>query len=356
MDAYKVTKNSAEIFQKGIYLWSENHPRPMPWKGEKDPYKIWVSEIILQQTRVEQGRAYYERFIKSFPTIKKLAEATIDKVLKLWEGLGYYSRARNLHETAKMIVTIYNGQFPKGFEEILQLKGIGIYTASAIAAFAFDLLYAVLDGNVHRIFSRYLGIKKSMTSSLDKKYFQSIADQFLDKKSSGKYNQAVMDFGAMCCLPKNPMCSKCPLRKSCFAIKNNLLGELPIPKTQLKKRIRYFHYFIIVNNNKIYVNKRLENDIWKGLYEFPLIETSNKKFPHLEKDWILELSGSKRLKTILSGKQVLSHQLIHTYFYIAEGKIKSKKFRLISFNQFSKLAFPVVIKKNRAFIKSQVQL
>jgi A/G-specific adenine glycosylase len=208
----------------------------MPWKGEKDPYKIWLSEIILQQTRVEQGLPYYKQFIQSFPTVHHLAKAPLQKILKHWEGLGYYTRARNLHESARHISLVLAGSFPATFDEIKKLKGVGAYTAGAIASFAYDLPFAVLDGNVHRILSRYLGIKKTIQNNADKQYFQTIADQLLDVTRPGQYNQAIMDFGAMCCIPKLPLCTICPLQKTCFAFNQNKIEAFPLPKKRLLKR------------------------------------------------------------------------------------------------------------------------
>jgi len=343
MQEYKVKKKSAEHFQKGIYTWSEKNPRPMPWKNEKDAYKIWISEIILQQTRVNQGWEYYNRFVKSFPDIKTLASADLEKVLKIWEGLGYYSRARNLHFTATTIWEKYNGQFPSQYSDVIALRGVGEYTASAILSFAFNQPYAVLDGNVHRIFSRYLGIPISMQSKAAKCFFQKIAYDYLEKTQPAKYNQAIMDFGAMCCTPKNPSCSTCPINKNCIAYKKEKVAELPPPKTQSKKRVRHFHYFLVHEKNKIAINKRVGKDIWKGLYEFPMIELKSKKKPS-ESDFRKLRLPNVKSRIILKDKHVLSHQIIHLYFYILAGHTNIKS---VTPGQLNKLPLPQALAKHK---------
>lgn len=346
MQEYKVKKNSAEHFQKGIYTWAEKNPRPMPWKNEKDPYKIWISEIILQQTRVSQGWEYYNRFVRSFPNVKSLATADLEKVLKLWEGLGYYSRAKNLHFTATTILEKYNGHFPSDYHDVISLKGIGEYTASAIMSFAFDQPYAVLDGNVHRIFSRFLGLPVLMQSKSTKDFFQKIANQFLDTSNPGKYNQAIMDFGATCCTPKNPDCTSCPINNYCIAYSGDKVASLPPPKTQSKKKSRHFHYFVFYEKNKIAINKRTKKDIWNGLYEFPLIETNSKKIPsdsEIEKIGMLKVN----LKAKLKSKHILSHQIIYLYFYILTGHTK---FKTVTLSHFNQLPMPQALVKQKAEI------
>ena len=221
----------------------------MPWKGEKNPYLIWLSEIILQQTRVEQGLPYYERFRENYPTVTDLANAPEDEVMKLWEGLGYYSRARNLHATAKMIDQEMDSIFPTTHAEILKLKGVGPYTAAAIASFAYNLPHAVVDGNVYRVLSRFFGIETPIDSTSGKKEFAQLAQDLIDKKQPGNYNQAIMDFGATHCMPKKPKCSQCLLRKNCKALLNNKVTSLPIKIKKIKKQTRYFNY-LVINQNK----------------------------------------------------------------------------------------------------------
>lgn len=305
-------------FTKKLLAWFGKNHRPMPWKGEKNPYLVWLSEIILQQTRVAQGLPYFERFKAAYPTITDLANAPEDEVLKLWEGLGYYSRARNLHFTAKDIRDNYEGVFPTEYEDILKLKGVGTYTAAAIASFAYDQPYAVLDGNVFRVLSRYLGIKEPIDTTTGKKIFTKLSQELLAKKRPADYNQAIMDFGATQCVPTNPNCKICPLVKSCVAHKEGWINELPIKSKKLKKRSRFFHYLIINNGNKIWIRKRTEKDIWQGLYEFPLLETDKlleRKTLKRNKEY-QKIIPSEAVITRVSTpfKQQLTHQRINALF------------------------------------------
>ena len=245
----------------------------MPWKGESDPYRIWLSEIILQQTRVEQGWAYYERFIKQFPTVHHLANASPQEVYKLWEGLGYYTRCKNLHETARKISGELKGQFPATYDDIRQLKGIGPYTAAAIASFAFGLPYAVVDGNVQRILSRYFGITTPVDTSEGKKLYAELAQSLLDTRNPAKYNQAIMDFGAVICKPQKPMCLQCVQRKDCQAYQLNCVNDLPVKEKSLVKKTRWFNYFILELHNEVFIQQRNGKDIWTNLYEFLLHES-----------------------------------------------------------------------------------
>ena len=300
-----------------LLLQWNNHKntRKMPWKGEKDPYKIWLSEIILQQTRVEQGWKYYDKFIATFPDINKLATARDEKIYKLWEGLGYYSRCKNLIETARFISKKLNGKFPDEFEDILSLKGIGNYTASAIASFAYNLPYAVVDGNVFRVLSRVFGIKKPIDSRDGKKVFSQLAFELLDKNHPGIYNQALMDFGAVVCKPQNPICNNCVLRDHCFAFKNDLVNKLPIKEKRVKITTRWFNYLVIMYDEKIYIRKRAGNDIWKNLHEFALIETNADSSPKrllakAEKEKILKKDSYKVVSISPLYSQQLSHQKI----------------------------------------------
>ncbi len=291
----------------------------MPWKGEKDPYRIWISEIILQQTRVEQGLAYYLRFIKNFPRIQDLAKATDEKVFKLWEGLGYYSRCRNLLSTARFISNTLNGQFPSTYEDILALKGVGPYTAAAISSFAFNLPHAVIDGNVFRVLSRLTGISQAIDSAEGKKKFTSIANEWLDKKQPGKYNQAIMDFGATICKPQSPLCEDCPFQSVCFAYQNELINVLPVKAKKQKLKSRFFYYFILNYKKQKAVRLRDKKDIWQGLYEFPLIEmaapASQDELLAIAKKnkWLIK--GKYELLSISSTfKQLLSHQKLEGKF------------------------------------------
>ena len=319
----------------------------MPWKGEKNPYKIWLSEIILQQTRVEQGLKYYEKFITVFPDINKLAAAKDEKIYKLWEGLGYYSRCKNLIETARFISKKLNGKFPGTFEDMLSLKGVGNYTASAIASFAYNLPYAVVDGNVFRVLSRVFGVKKPIDSTEGKRLFSQLAFELLDKKQPGVYNQALMDFGAVICKPQNPLCHNCVLKDHCFAYKKGLVNKLPVKEKKIKITTRWFNYLVIGYNDKIYVHKRISNDIWRNLHEFVLIETSTdvsakKVLAKAEKEKILKKDSYKVVSISPLYTQQLSHQKINGRFI--EIAIKKEfvlpGFKLVSLKQLSRHAFP----------------
>lgn len=244
----------------------------MPWKGEKDPYKIWLSEIILQQTRVEQGRAYYNKFIAQFPSVHDLAAASEQNVFKLWEGLGYYSRCKNLIASAKFISEELGGRFPDTYNEIRALKGIGPYTAAAIASFAFDKPHAVVDGNVIRVLARFFGISTPAGNIAGKKLYSLLAEALLDKEQPAIYNQAIMDFGAMICKPQQPLCAICVQQHQCEAFKRNLTNLLPVKEKAPQKKLRWFYYFIIEHNSQLYIRKRSGKDIWQNLYEFVLLE------------------------------------------------------------------------------------
>ncbi len=259
-----------------MHWHATGNDRQMPWKGEKDPYKIWLSEIILQQTRVEQGWAYYEKFITHYPTVNLLAEAKDDEVFKHWEGLGYYSRCKNLLATARIIAGQFDGKFPNLYEDILQLKGIGPYTAAAIASFAFNLPYAVVDGNVYRVLARFFGITVPSDTTEGKKIFTSLAATCMDSKQPGQYNQAIMDFGATVCTPANPVCHNCPLKKKCVAFEKNIVATLPVKTKQLLKRNRWFTYFMIEWDGQLLVRKRTDKDIWQSLHDFFLDESSGE--------------------------------------------------------------------------------
>lgn len=268
----KIT-TAQKYFVTNLLQWNRNdNTRLMPWKGEKDPYKIWLSEIILQQTRVEQGLDYYNNFIRTFPTIHKLSAASETKIFKLWEGLGYYSRCKNLIATAKYIDIQLHGKFPDKYDAILALKGIGPYTAAAISSFAFNLPHAVVDGNVFRVLARYFGIYTASDSTTGKKQFTLLANELLDKKEPGIYNQALMDFGAVICKPKLPLCINCALNKNCNAFVNNAVQQLPVKDKSILKKTRFFYYLLIELDEKVYVRKRCSKDIWENLYEFFLIE------------------------------------------------------------------------------------
>jgi A/G-specific adenine glycosylase len=294
--------------------------REMPWKGEKEPYRIWLSEVILQQTRVDQGWAYYEKFISAFPTIHDLANAPEQQVFKLWEGLGYYNRCRNLIATAKTISINLNGQFPSTYDDILALKGIGPYTAAAIASFAFDLPHAVVDGNVTRVLARYFGITTPIDSSPGKKEFAAIAMDLLDPLQAGAYNQAIMDFGATVCTPRNPQCSSCVQQTSCVAWQQGTMEQLPVKAKTIRKKQRCLYYFIVETpEDQVYIRRRTGKDIWEGLYEFILYETTEAVWPGeiLQSDFARQLFDGQALTVrYISNvyRQELSHQSLQGQF------------------------------------------
>lgn len=255
-----------------IEQWYNQHKRALPWRQTTNPYYIWLSEIILQQTRVEQGRAYYERFVQTFPTVQDLASASEESVLLLWQGLGYYSRARNLHKAAQQIASL--GAFPSDYKDILSLPGVGPYTAAAIASFAFGQPYAVLDGNVFRVLSRYFGIETPIDSTEGKKEFTALANELLDHKRPSLYNQAIMDFGAVVCKPSGAECTGCPLCDTCLAFAQERVQQLPVKGKKMVQRVRHFSYvYVCTSDGEVLINRRESSDIWKGLYQFPLLET-----------------------------------------------------------------------------------
>lgn len=270
-----MNEDDVSFFRRGLLGWAARNPRPMPWKGEKDPYKIWLSEVILQQTRVEQGMPYYEKFVKAYPDARALAGAPEDEVLKMWEGLGYYSRARNLLNAARYIADERNGVFPDKYEDIRALKGVGDYTAAAIASFAFNLPYPVVDGNVYRVLSRYFALDAATDLSSSKKMFASLAGKLLHPEQPGAFNQAIMDFGALCCTPAQPDCGNCPLKQRCLALVKGSPADYPVRLKKNAKKERFFLYLVVRRGDKILIRKRAGRDIWNGLYEFPFIETAS---------------------------------------------------------------------------------
>lgn len=295
------------MFTDKLLQWYEENQRVLPWRGERNPYKIWVSEIILQQTRVQQGWDYYLRFIDAFPDVKTLAKASEEQVLRIWQGLGYYARARNMHFAAQQVMNDFGGHFPNTYEEIRKLKGIGEYTAAAIGSIAFSLPYPAVDGNVLRIISRIFGVCDDIADTKTKNKITEICQQLIDRQKPGIFNQALMDFGATWCTPQNPQCKECPFQSECYAFRQHMADTLPIKNNSIKKRERYFHFIINIYNNCTIIEKRTGKDIWKNLYQFPLIET--------EKNDVL-----KEHSLIFETKEVLTHQIIFGKFYLSEGK------------------------------------
>jgi A/G-specific adenine glycosylase len=345
MNSKKETYFTQELLQ-----WNKNeNRREMPWKGEKDPYKIWLSEIILQQTRVEQGLGYYNRFVQKFPSVDKLANAPETAVFKLWEGLGYYSRCKNLAATAKFISKELKGKFPATYEEILKLKGVGPYTASAIASFAYNLPHAVVDGNVMRVLARYFGISTAIDSTEGKKYFSKQAEKLLDKKQPGLYNQAIMDFGATVCKPQQPLCSACILKQHCSALKKNIVQDLPVKEGKLVKKHRWFYYIIAEYKNGFIIRKRTQKDIWQNLHEFILMENDKAlQTAEIFSSGAFEKIAGKKYELIsVSGiyKQQLTHQTIHGWFIHIRINKKTlpDDYVLIEKPKLKELAFPRLI-------------
>ena len=318
-------------FAETLISWYDDHKRDLPWRGETDPYKIWVSEIILQQTRVQQGWDYYHRFLDNFPNVKTLAEADEEKVLKVWQGLGYYSRARNMHAAAREIMAEHHGIFPQTYDKIRSLKGIGNYTAAAIASIAFHLPYPAVDGNVIRIVSRIFGICDDVTQPAVVKRITAICETEIDPDQPGVFNQAAMDFGAMQCVPRNPKCNECPFQSSCYAFKNNLTDTLPIKKKKGESKHRFFHFTIYLSDNQTIIEKRTSSDIWKNMYQFPLTETDSEKWPE---------------KPVFVTREVLSHQIIHAAYYVKNVKKLPKTAEnqsVIDFDEIEKLPMPKIM-------------
>lgn len=326
-----------QLFAKSVISWYNSNQRSLPWRETKDPYCIWLSEIILQQTRVNQGLTYYEKFVENYPTVFDLAAAKEDEVLRLWQGLGYYSRARNLHATAKYITKELNGVFPNSFDTIIKLKGVGDYTAAAIASFAFDEKVAVLDGNVFRVLSRYFGESADISDTKSKKIFQKIAKTALPTKNINTYNQAIMEFGALHCKPQSPFCTLCELQDTCYAFQHGVQDKLPVKTKKVKVKKRYFNYLIIEHNEQFFLQKRLKKDIWQNLYEFYLIEKKQEEsievllqeplFSTISAD---KISIKKQGETI---KHILSHQHIFTQFW--HLKVNSEEFSLEEYEKFT---------------------
>ena len=306
-------------FGRILIEWYQNNRRDLPWRRTKNPYLIWISEIILQQTRVAQGYDYYQRFVKRFPDVFSLADADEDEVMKYWQGLGYYSRARNLHPAARSMAEA--GGFPKTYKEVLALKGVGEYTAAAICSFAYGMPYAVVDGNVYRVLSRWLGIETPIDSTEGKRIFAEVAAELLDKAQPGLYNQAIMDFGALQCTPVSPNCMFCPFIDTCVARQKGLVDTRPVKQHKAKVTNRYFNYIYVRMGAHTLINKRTGNDIWKNLYELPLIETESEvpeeKFYALPQ-WQEMLAEGEvpSVRLVQKGvKHVLSHRVIYANFY-----------------------------------------
>lgn len=338
--------------------WYDNNQRVFPWRNQSDPYKIWLSEIILQQTRANQGLVYYKRFLDKWPSVELLSLASEHDVLKMWQGLGYYSRARNLLKCAKQIVNEFDGVFPSDFDQLKNLKGIGDYTASAIISMAFGKPYAVVDGNVFRVLSRLFDVEIPINAVEGKRAFSELAQKILYKKDPGKFNQAVMEFGALYCIPKNPDCPNCIFKNLCLAFKNNKINKLPVKTKTIRPKTRYFNYLFFVIEKKqerfTYLKKRIENDIWQNLYDFPLIETNSQiSFSELvqEKNF-LELAGKNSyvIKVSQNYTHQLTHQKIQARFFCVEltkplALNRTKDLSLVKISEIDNFPLPRLMEK-----------
>lgn len=346
--------SAEDFFTSTLLSWYEPERRPLPWKHIDDPYHIWLSEIILQQTRAEQGRPYYEKFVKKYPTVADLATAPEDELMKMWEGLGYYSRARNLHAAAKVIHHELGGVFPRTYDEILKLKGVGPYTAAAIASFAYNLPHAVVDGNVYRVLARFFDYDEATDTTAGKRYFAELAQRLLAPNAAAEYNQAIMDFGATICTPKAASCQECPLAERCQALEQDTVYERPLKLKKLQRRTRYFNYLVIRHPDFRLIEKRRGKDIWQNLYQFPLLETevpveTNAALEQLAQwpDW-LPAQHLEFQRKVGPRKQELTHQRIIAQFWEYDHNNEQalsvpKNFSIIKPENCRKFAFPKII-------------
>ena len=308
-----------------INWYAENH-RDLPWRHDPTPYEVWLSEVILQQTRVNQGMDYYLRFVEKWPTVSALANASEEEVLKMWQGLGYYSRARNLHKCAKQVVEQYHGEFPADYEQLKKLQGIGDYTAAAIASIAFNLPQAVVDGNVYRVLARLYDIDTPININEGQKTFARLADELLNREQPGLHNQALMEFGALHCTPKNPNCLLCPLQAQCLAFAHQTVMQRPVKLPKVKVTTRYFNYLVIKAKDCLYLHKRSNNDIWKNLYDFPCIESEKPLSVEevIDTEQFRDLFGGASF-SIVKTSPIYTHKLTHRTIYAQFIEIKLEK-------------------------------
>ncbi len=340
-----------QTFDNILINWYEDHKRDLPWRHTVDPYKIWLSEIILQQTRVVQGMSYYKAFVSKYPTVSELASATQDEVLTLWKGLGYYSRARNLHYTAQYIMEHHDGIFPTEYKEILALKGIGKYTAAAISSFAFKGVYPVVDGNVLRVITRLYGITDAIDTPMVIKRIYEISEQLIDSERPDIYNQAIMEFGALQCTAKSPDCMFCPFMESCEARIQGLIDEIPFKAKKIKRKSRYFHFIVLQDKKQTLLQRRESKDIWQGLYQFPLVEATHSNvlsLSQIKEESHIDLGSAKKvLKVSDVYSQKLTHRDIFARFYhLLVPDIQSvikDGYNLVEQKKVSNFALPKVI-------------
>ena len=338
-------------FISEVIEWYNLNKRDLPWRNTTDPYVIWLSEIILQQTRVDQGLPYFYRFAEKYPSVSDFAAASEDEILNLWQGLGYYSRGRNMYQTAQMVMEDHAGYFPKKYDELIKLKGIGEYTAAAISSFSANEAKAVVDGNVFRVLARYFGVDEPINSSKAKKLFTTLANDVIDPTNPAISNQALMEFGALHCKPQNPLCQTCPVQLGCYGYKNMLVDKLPVKLKKVAVRNRFFNYIVLINDQKLLMNKRGPNDIWQNLHELPLFETES----YQDASYIVnEAEFRKRFgKVEISSvegpiKHLLSHQKIHAQFIVItqvdSGQVfKEEGWFFTDLTNLEKLAQPKLI-------------
>ena len=337
-------------FQNEIIKWYQVNKRDLPWRNTTNAYVIWLSEIILQQTRVEQGLPYFNSFLENFPTIQTFAEASENQVLKLWQGLGYYSRGRNMLFTAKQVLELHSGIFPVDYEQLIKLKGIGEYTAAAISSFSNNEFRAVVDGNVFRVLGRYFGIEEPINSTLGKKMFNELAQSLIVDQQPSLYNQAIMEFGALQCKPKSPLCSICPLQLGCYAFKQNKVDVLPVKLKKVKVRERWFNYFVGIKGDQILIKQRMPGDIWQQLYDFPMIETT-EKIDFASLNFLEEVRNTfgetAIISPIMTKKHLLTHQIIYVQFFALENYMINfnlqTEIKSVLLSDFKELPHPKVI-------------
>lgn len=327
-----------------LLSWYKDNKRDLPWRHTTNPYYIWLSEIILQQTRVDQGLPYYHSFINNFPTIKDLAIASEDQVLKLWQGLGYYSRARNLHKTARTIYYEKANKFPQSYKEIIKLHGIGPYTAAAISSFAFKEPIAVVDGNVFRVLSRIFGIYEDISKVKNRHVFQNLANELISIEQPDLFNHALMDFGSLICTPTNPKCASCNFQNHCYAFLKKQTTTLPVKNSKTKVKNRYLNYIILKTGDKVAIQQRIKKDIWQQLYQFPLIETPTPN----DKNVLKILSQQYRNQTIIKLtqqpiKHKLSHQQLYINIYMIENMVHDQHYKTAAIQELANFAFPIVL-------------
>jgi A/G-specific adenine glycosylase len=337
-------------FQNELLKWYNAHKRTLPWRNTTDAYVIWLSEIILQQTRVEQGLPYFNKFLENFPTVNEFAAATENQVLKLWQGLGYYSRGRNMLFTAGEVVELHGGVFPVAYDQLIKLKGIGEYTAAAISSFSNNEPKAVLDGNVFRVLSRFFGIEEPINIPKGKKIFSELAQLLIENQPPAIYNQAIMEFGALQCKPKSPLCETCPLQIDCYAYKHHKIAVLPIKLKKVNVRERWFNYFVANDQHNLLIKQREAGDIWQQLYDFPLIETNSitEITDTSFRQQVQKMFGdAAQITSITKKKHLLTHQIIYVHFFALENYMINfnlhTTIKSVSLEEFTQLPHPKVI-------------